>query len=291
MAKKVLGRGLDALIPQGPPPAAAPASGGVTKIPVDSIRANPHQPREVFDPERLRELARSIEADGVLQPVVVRRAGEGYELIMGERRLQAARMAGVKEIPAVVRESVRDRDALRLALVENIQRENLNPVEVARAYRQLVAEYGYSQQELADVVGRDRSSVANTIRLLNLPDDVQNMIADGRLSAGHARALLALPTRREQSAMARRIVERGMSVRDAEAAVGIRRERRSRAGGRKKREKPVHIADLERAFSSHLGTRVEIQERRGGRGRITIEFYSNEEFERIAEQLGVPLPR
>ena len=226
----------------------------------------------------------------MLQPVVVRRAGEGYELIMGERRLQAARMAGLEAIPAVVRESVRNRDALRLALVENIQRENLNPIEVARAYRQLVAEYGYSQQELADVVGRDRSSVANTIRLLNLPDEVQTMISDGRLSAGHARALLALPTRREQLAMARRIVERGMSVRDAEAAVGMRRERR-RTGAKKAPEKPVYIADLERAFSSHLGTRVEIQERRGGRGRITIEFYGNEEFERIAALLGVALPR
>ncbi len=273
-----------------PPPGTAIVGDGMLRIPLSKIRANPLQPRKAFDDERLRELAQSIREDGVLQPVVVRRRGDAYELIMGERRLQAARLADIDEIPVVVREDVRDVDSLRLALVENIQRENLNAIEVGHAYRELVTEFGLSQQELAGLVGRDRSSIANSIRLLNLPEEVQQMVIDERITGGHARALLSLPTGSEQLAMARRIVEKNMNVRDTEFATGTARPS-PRVTPKASHEKPAHITDLEKAFSSHLGTRVAISEKRGGKGRITIEFYSHEEFERLTEALQLPLPR
>ncbi len=260
------------------------------RIALSKIQSNPLQPRKAFDNERLHELSQSIREDGVLQPVVVRRRGDAYELIMGERRLQAARLAGIDEIPVVVREDVRAVDSLRLALVENIQRENLNAIEVSHAYRELVAEFGLSQQELAGLVGRDRSSVANSIRLLNLPEEVQQMVIDEKITGGHARALLSLPTQSEQLAMARRIVEKNMNVRDTEFATGTARPRPD-VTPKASHEKPAYITDLERAFSSHLGTRVAISEKRGGKGRITIEFYSHEEFERLTEALQLPLPR
>ena len=287
MPKKVLGKGLEALIPQ----AVSESVGGerLQRVPVDTIDANPLQPRKRFDGEKLQQLAASIKEDGVLQPVVVRRKGSGYELIMGERRLQAARLAGLPTVPAIVKDT-RDADSLRLALVENLQREDLNAIEVARAYRQLVAEYGLSQQDVARLVGRDRSSVANTIRLLQLPAEVQQMIIDETLSGGHARALLSLPTQKEQLAMARRIVERNMSVREAESATGVTRPKRAQAREEKK-ERPAYLRDLENTFSSHLGTKVSIIEKRGGKGRITIDFYSHDDFERLASMMHIPLPR
>jgi ParB family chromosome partitioning protein len=174
--------------------------------------------------------------------------------------------------------------------VENIQRENLNAIEEAQAYRRLIGEFGISQAEVAGLVGKDRSSVANTIRLLNLPEEVQRMVEDGRLTGGHARALLSLPTQKEQLALARRIAEHNLSVRQVEAEVGLTRTRRSDKTRRAK-EKPAHIADLEKAFAGYLATRVDIHEKRGGKGRITIEFYSHDDFERLATLMSVPLPR
>lgn len=288
MPKKVLGKGLEALIPQTVS-GEAPGGERVFHVPIDTIEANPQQPRKSFDDERLRELSESIREDGILQPVVVRRRGDRYQLILGERRLQAAHLAGVPTIPVIVK-NVEEVDALRLALVENIQRENLNAVEVAEAYRILVGTYGLSQAELARLVGRDRSSVANTLRLLNLPEGVRTMIRESALSEGHARALLGLPTQKEQLAMARRVVEQGMTVRQTEAATGLVRERRSHAPSSRP-PRPPHLVDLERAFSSCLGTKVAITEKRGGRGTIAIEFYSHEDFERLAEAMNVPLPR
>jgi ParB family chromosome partitioning protein len=287
MPKKVLGKGLEALIPH----AVSESIGGerLQRVPVDTIDANPLQPRKRFDGEKLQQLAASIKEDGVLQPVVVRRKGDGYELIMGERRLQAARLAGLPAVPAIVKDT-RDADSLRLALVENLQREDLNAIEVARAYRQLVAEYGLSQQDVARLVGRDRSSVANTIRLLQLPAEVQQMVIDETLSGGHARALLSLPTQKEQLAMARRIVERNMSVRDAESATGVTRPKRASARQEKK-DRPAYLRDLENTFASHLGTKVSIVEKRGGKGRITIDFYTHDDFERLASLMHIPLPR
>lgn len=286
MSKKALGRGLDALIPQGIMDTLD--SEKVMQIPTDRIRANPNQPRKRFDEEKIKSLADSIRTDGLLQPVVVRKKDNGYELVMGERRLQAARLAGVPTIPAVVR-TVADRDTLRLALVENLQREDLNPIEIAEAYRALVDRFGLSQQELASMVGKDRSSVANTLRLLGLPEEIRDMIADGRLSEGHARALLSLTTRAEQIAWAERIVAKQLPVRVVEAEIAGRASRKPKR--REKREKPAHIRLLESAFSQHLSTRVAIEERRAGRGRIVIEFYSHEDFERLAQRMSIALPR
>lgn len=286
--RKVLGRGLEALIPV--PVVSEPQPGeNITEIPTDAIEANPFQPRRHFDDARLKELADSIRNDGVLQPVVVRRKGPRFELIMGERRLQAARLAGVPSIPVVVRE-VRDADALRLAIVENIQRENLNAIEEAQAYRRLISEFEISQGDVAAMVGKDRSSVANTLRLLNLPEEVQRMVEEGVITGGHARALLTLPTQKEQAALARRIVQHNLSVRQVEAEVGLVRRRKDSAA-RPAKEKPAYIADLERAFSQHLGTRVAVDEKRGGKGRISVEFYSYDDFERLATLMRVPLPR
>ncbi len=302
MPKKALGRGLDALISQNvkaPEPTstdpggsgeAVDASGvGVIELPIEEIKTNPNQPRKQFDPEKIQQLAMSIQADGVLQPVVVRRKNDGYELIMGERRMQASRVAGVETVPAIVREDVRDRDSLRLALVENIQRENLNAIEVAEAYRSLLAEFGLTQAELADLVGRDRSSVANTLRLLNLPQQARDMIMTRELSEGHARALLALPTQKEQLSLAKTIVDKGWSVRQAEQEAGM--AKRASKGIKPAKQRPAYVVDLEDKLSSHLGTKVHIDEKRGGKGKMTIEFYSHDDFERLASLLHLPLPR
>lgn len=287
--RKVLGRGLEALIP-GAVSVEQPQPGErVIDVSIDLVDANPFQPRKRFDDTRLKELADSIRTDGILQPVVVRRKGTKYELVMGERRLQAARLAGISTVPVVVRD-VRDADALRLAIVENVQRENLNAIEEAQAFRRLIAEFGLSQADLGGLVGKDRSSVANTLRLLNLPEEVQRMIEDEVLTGGHARALLSLPTQKEQLALARRIAEQKLSVRQVEAEVGLTRVKKSNAA-RRHQEKPAYLTDLEKAFAQYLGTRVTIEEKRGGRGRVQIEFYSYDDFERIATLMNVPLPR
>jgi ParB family chromosome partitioning protein len=288
--RKVLGRGLEALIPVAPAAIERPQPGEkVFEVATDGIDVNPFQPRKHIDDEKLKELSESIKSDGVLQPVVVRRKGQKYELIMGERRLQAARLAGVASIPVVIRD-VSDADALRLAIVENIQRENLNPIEEAVAYRRLISEFNASQADVAGMVGKDRSSVANTLRLLNLPEEVQDMIQAGTVAPGHARALLALTTQKEQIVLARRIVEENMSVRQVELIVGLVKTRKPNST-RVRREKKANIVDLEKAFASHLGTRVSINEKRGGKGSIAIEFYSFDDFERLASLMSVPLPR
>jgi ParB family chromosome partitioning protein len=263
--------------------------GKPTEVAVASIDVNPYQPRKRFDDTRLQELADSIKLDGVLQPIVVRRKGSRYELIMGERRLQAARKAGIDTVPVVVRD-VRDADALRLAIVENIQRENLNAIEEAQAYRRLVTEFSMSQADLAGMVGKDRSSVANTLRLLNLPDEVQRLVETGALTGGHARALLSLPTQKEQLALAKRIVDENLSVRQVETEVGLVRNKKV-DNEKSRKDKPAYLADLEKAFAQHLGTRVYIDEKRGGKGRVSIEFYSYDDFERLAALMNVPLPR
>ena len=287
--RKVLGRGLEALIPVTNSIKRPQPGEKVQEVATEFIETNPFQPRKHIDDDRLKELSDSIKSDGVLQPVVVRRRGPKYELIMGERRLRAARMAGVATVPVVVRD-VSDADALRLAIVENIQREELNSIEEAQAYRRLISEFNVSQTDVAGMVGKDRSSIANTLRLLNLPEEVQDMIQEGTLAAGHARALLALTTQKEQTVLARRIVAENMTVRQVEHIVGLIKTPKS-TGGRRRKEKPAYLADLEKAFTGHLATRVNIDEKRGGKGRITIEFYSHDDFERLAVLMNVPLPR
>jgi ParB family chromosome partitioning protein len=288
--KKVLGKGLEALIPKAAP-VSIDQDASFVEVNVEHIETNPHQPRKSIDDDKLKQLSASIKEDGILQPLVVRKRGGKFQLIMGERRLQAARLAGVPKVPAIVKE-VKDVDSLRLALVENIQREDLNAIEVAHAYRALVASFGLTQSDLASLIGRDRSSVANTLRLLNLPEEIQQMIVDDRLTGGHARALLALPTQKEQLTLARQIVDKNFSVRQAEMEAGIGSTKKRAAGAEKKpKEKAAHLTYLENALSNHLGTRVAIDEKRGGKGKITIEFYGHDDFERLASLMQLPLPR
>jgi ParB family chromosome partitioning protein len=281
-----LGRGLEALIPQGVKESLGTEK--IIRLPVDEISSNPRQPRKRFDEEKIKALSSSIRHDGLLQPIVVRKNGDRYELIMGERRLQAARLAGVPTLPALVR-AVEEVDTLRLALVENLQRENLNPIEIAEAYRALIDRFGLSQNELADLVGKDRSSVANTLRLLGLPGKIRSLIIEDKIREGHARALLALSTEAEQVSLAERIVNNRLTVRDAETETGVVKKRKPT--GKTKKEKPSHITFLERAMSSHLSTRVTVEEKRGGKGKIVIEFYSHDDFDRLTELMKIPIPR
>lgn len=260
----------------------------IIQIPLDQIRANPYQPRKQFDRAKLESLAESIRVDGVLQPVVVRKTATGYELVMGERRLQAARIAEVNTVPAILKD-VANVDALRLALVENLQRENLNSLEVANAYKILIESFGLSLSELAEFVGKDRSTVSNTMRLLGLPEEVKELIRGGALMEGHARAVLAVAGPADQIALAQSIVAEQMNVRQAETRAGIGKS--AKRNKTQPAKKPAHIVYLENSFSKHLGTKVQIDEKRGGKGKITVEFYSHEEFERLAEMMQIPLPR
>jgi ParB family chromosome partitioning protein len=275
MHRRGLGRGLDALL-GSPMPAS---TGNPSEIPIDDIDVNPRQPRKDFDPVALEELAQSIKAAGVLQPVVVRRAPGGrWELIAGERRWRAARLAGLDRIPAVVREAS-DAESIELALVENLLREDLNPLEEAEAYQQILTEFGWTQEELARRIGRDRSTIANSLRLLRLPRAIQDDLRAGRLTMGHARALLALTTAAEQLKLRDEILAHSWSVRATEAGVQQRR------AAPPPRRSPDLVA-LEEALQRALMTRVRIvgHERRG---RIEIAYATAEELNRLAGALGV----
>ena len=274
---KALGRGLSALLPARPAAAAPsePSSTTQLSVPTDAIVPNQFQPRTVFQPERLEELAASIRANGIIQPLIVRRQGEAYQIVAGERRLRAAKLAGLKEVPVLVQE-VADPQMLELALIENIQREDLNPIEMANAYDRLGKVLHLSQDEIGRRTGKDRTSIANMIRLLRLPKEVQLLLAENRLSTGHARALLTLDSAERQIELAEKAVERGYSVRQMEAAVQGTAVDPLRPHGGPRREKPqdpnVRAAaeELERA----LGTRVRIVELSEQRGRIEIEYYN-----------------
>lgn len=267
-----LGRGLGALLPVAPE-----QSGSPTEIPVDAIVPNPQQPRKAFDDNSLRDLATSLGQTGVLQPVVVRRAAHGYELIVGERRWRAAKLAGLTRIPAIVREAT-DAQSLELALVENLLREDLNPMEEAEAYQRLLAEFGWTQEELAQRVGRDRSSVANCLRLLKLPALIQADLRAGRLTMGHARALLSLTSPGDQLKLREEILAHSWSVRATEQDVQQRHVRPSRRPPRRSAE----LTAVEGALRSALATRVRLvgTERAG---RIEIVYTSREELDRLTE--------
>jgi len=266
-----LGRGLDALIPR-----AAPTS-DVPEIPIDRIARNPHQPRNRFDDAEMADLAASIGLHGVLQPVVVRAAADGgYELIAGERRLRAARLAGLTHIPAVVRESA-DGEQLELALVENLQRRDLNAIEEAAAYRELIDRFALSHEEVARRVGKSRVAISNALRLLDLTPEAREAIADGRISEGHGRALAALTVPELQRAALLIVIERHLSVRQTEELV-----RRRRDSGPTQRVGQISgdLADLEAQLRGLLATRVGIVRTRRG-GRLVIDFYSDEELDRL----------
>ncbi len=274
--KQALGKGLNALIPTGGEEGGGPR--GSFLCPVEQIRPNPDQPRKHFDEQSLESLAVTIKEKGVLQPLLVRKVGNRYELIAGERRLRAAKKAGLEEVPVLIREA-EESDRLELSVLENIQREDLNPIEEARAYKQMLDRLELTQEELARRVGKDRSSVANTVRLLQLPREIQEDIAVGRLSSGHARAILALDREVMQLKLWALIKDKGLSVREAEKRVHEMKE------GKAGKEKPPAPLDpdmqtLQDELCQHFGTRVKIQTGKEG-GKIQIRYSSAEELNRL----------
>ena len=275
--RPALGRGLSALIPDAAPPAVNERSLDVDS---DLLRPNRFQPRTAMDESKIEELARSIRANGIIQPIVVRRVDEGYEIVAGERRWRASQRAGLLKVPVVVRD-IADERLLAVALIENIQREDLNPIEEAHAYRRLADEYQLTQEQIADAVGKDRSSIANYLRLLKLPQDVRANVGSGALSMGHARALLGLSDEASQLRMSRDVLARGLSVRETEALV---KKRTQPAPIKTAVEKDVHTRAAEERLRFALGTRVRIERTRKG-GTIEIDFGSEEELQRIFEAL------
>ena len=280
MEKKALGRGLDALLPTTKP-APMPELPEVQHLRIDAIVANRYQPRQTFSPQELAELAASLKQSGLLQPVLVRRKGDGmYELISGERRWRAAREAGMETIQAVVR-NCSDEESILLALVENLQREDLNPIEMARAFQRMMNEFGLTQDIIAQRVGCERSSIANVVRLLNLPIEVQQLIEGDQLSAGHAKVILGLASPVEQLRVARLVVARNLSVRDTEKILAsslIVRKRNTK----ELRRSP--LLDVEERLQKRLGTKVSVLNGKRG-GKVIIHYFSPAELDGILEQL------
>jgi ParB family chromosome partitioning protein len=284
--RRALGKGLGALLPTRPPqfqppePDSAPAQDQhAPTIPIDSIDPNPLQPRRVFQGERLAELAQSIRANGIIQPLVVRKAGDRYQLVAGERRWRAAKLAGLEQVPVVVQE-IPDEHLLEITLVENIQREDLNPIETATAFHRLSTELSLSAEEIGHRTGKDRTTIANSLRLLQLPADLQQLVSERRLSAGHARCLLSLPDPELQREVAEKAVAQGWSVRQME-----RTTQKMMEGRKAKHVEEVDIDPNVKAaieeMSRVLGTKVKIIEKAKQKGRIEIEYYSADDLDRI----------
>jgi ParB family transcriptional regulator, chromosome partitioning protein len=300
--RKALGKGLSALLPSRSAPAAAAAAPAPeirpeaqpsttdsatahpTSLPVDAIHPNPMQPRTVFQPDRLQELAASIRSNGIIQPLIVRETGGGYQIVAGERRWRAARLAGLSDVPVVVQE-VADRLLLEVALVENIQREDLNPIETAHAYERLARDLGLSQEEIGQRTGKDRASIANTLRLLKLPTEVQLLLAEHRLTMGHAKAILGLTAPEEQIRLAEKAAAQGLSVRQVEALVQEEAGEPRSSKARKDSHEDPNVRAAVEALELALGTRVRIVALSEQRGRFEIEYYSPAERDRIYSHL------
>lgn len=282
--KKALGRGLGALIPSrpvAPPPASQTAGSGLANVPIDQISPNPYQPRKTFNDASIEELARSVREHGIIQPLVVTRTGEDrYRLIAGERRFRAAQKAGLNTVPVVIKETMTDGDVLQVALIENIQREDLNPIEEAYAYHQLHEEFALTQEEIAKRVGKERSTVANFLRLLRLPDPVKKLLAAGQLSMGHARAILAVESPKKQEQLAERVVKRNLNVRQTELLAS----ESSPKAEQPEKEKDIFTRDAEDKLARTLRSKVEIDRKRRG-GIIHIRFGSEDELIRLVEEL------
>ncbi len=275
MSTQRLGKGLRALIPQ----ADEKFGLDIQDIALDKIEPNPYQPRQHFDQARLEELAQSIKEFGLLEPVIVRRKGTVYELAAGERRVRAAQLAGLEEIPAIVRD-YDDLEMMQVGLIENLQRENLNPIEEAEGFRILMDKFGLTQNEVAEAVGKSRPSVANALRLLNLGDEERSLVETGELSVGHAKVLLGVGQSKLRLELARRVVKEGLSVRQLEQLV----EKGKNVPRGTSRKKDPEIAALEDDLQRHLGTKVSLSYRKGT-GKISISYYSDEELERLLDML------
>ncbi|MCX5686881.1 MAG: ParB/RepB/Spo0J family partition protein [Candidatus Omnitrophica bacterium] len=273
MINKALGRGLSALIPEKD--SSLDGRESVLQIPISQVRTNKYQPRTDFNHDRLNDLINSIREKGVVQPILVRRAEDGYELIAGERRLRAVKNLGIDKIPAIVK-NVADVDMLEISLIENIQREELNPIEEANAFQKLITDFNFTQDKIAKVLGKDRTTIANTIRLLGLPKKIQDYISKNTITAGHAKAILALPTESAQLRAADIIIKKGLSVREAEQLTA----KKDRGAKIDPARKDRNIVDIENQLQQILGTRVHIFHGKK-RGRIQIEYYSNEDLDRV----------
>lgn len=279
--KQALGRGLDALLPDIE--SVEDYSGKYFECDIERIRPNRYQPRLQFPDDELEEMSRSIQQQGILQPLLVRQDDHGYELIAGERRLRAAKRAGLKKVPVFVRK-ITENDLLEMSIVENVQREDLNPLEEAEAYHRLMTEFNLTQDQTASRVGKSRSAVANVLRLRQLPEQIKAGIMDGTLTMGHARALLSAPSSAQQNVIWRAVVSRGLSVRDTERMIqGLKSE--------KKKPRPSSSSSEQRYFTSladdlsrHFGTKIQIK-RRGKRGKVEIEFYSDDDLDRLLKRL------
>ena len=289
--RKALGKGLSALLPtrnatqppaQEPRPAASPTN-AVQRLSIDAIEPNPLQPRSVFVAERLGDLAQSIRANGIIQPLIVRHVDGKYQLVAGERRWRAARLAGLAEVPVVVQNFATDR-LLEVALIENIQREDLNPIEVAQALDRLAREHSLSHEDIGQRTGKDRTSVTNLIRLLRLPQDIQLLVAEHRLSMGHARAILGLPNEEMQKNVAQRAAAEGLSVRQVERIIQTLTAKRDVQAATERPTEPAfdpNVAAATRELEATLGTRVRIVAQSASRGKIEIEYFTTDDLDRI----------
>lgn len=287
--RQALGKGLEALIPiQGDTESLTGAFPALTEIPIDRVYPNPFQPRQEFDPQELQELSDSIREKGVVQPVIVRQRPDGqFELIAGERRLRASKLAGLAQIPAVVREMT-DNESLEVALIENIQRSDLNAVEEAVAYQRLMDQFNLTQEEMAKKVGKDRASIANTLRLLKLPAAILNLVQEGKLSEGHARTLLGLESEEEMQKMADRVMRDSLSVRETERQIQeIRPEPVRKSKPRKSAEgRDPHLRTLEEELRRKLTTQVRVIPKGASKGKIEIDYYSLEDLDRVLALIG-----
>lgn len=290
MERKALGKGLSSLIPSGSRQEESPQDQRLKEVALEDIVPNPNQPRKLFAKEALDELASSIEEKGILQPLIVRHLGGGkYELIAGERRLRAAQQAGLTSVPVFIKE-IKDDELLELALIENIQREDLNPIEEALAYRDLLSKFQYTQDELARRLGKDRSSIANALRLLKLPDEIRDYVIDGSLSMGHARALLAVEDKDQQIQIAKDIIENQLSVREIENLIKRLREEEFEAPSAAKKEFSTEkafntaLSRAEKNLSDHLKTRVKIQGS-SDQGKLTIFYHSKDQLNDLIDKL------
>ncbi len=279
--KLALGKGLGALIPDIG--AAGDMEGDYFYCQISRIRPNRYQPRKNFNEEELAALSASIKEQGIIQPLLIRKLEDGYELVAGERRLRAAKLAGYRDVPCVIKE-LTEKQLLEMSLVENIQRENLNPMEEADAYHRLITEFELTQEETAIQVGKSRSAVANFLRLRQLPEPIQDSIVDGVLSMGHARALLGISNKAQQSAVWRTVISKGLSVRETEALVNRIKKKSGDVRKRKEGSDEIYFTNISEELSRNFGTKVQIR-RRGQKGKVEIEFYSNEDLDRLLHLL------